>query len=168
MFARSLQQRFFALFSGYRDREQGNFTPELARKFINESRTVRAVDYVIDFDINGGNIEKTIQTRPKWFFILTNSAVWFDNGALPDIELTFPDGVGATPFGTQMEALGSVPCKPVFACEGRGRFEEYKNLFYVLGERSSLRVKVSPTSVTKFHGAVLLNGVEIDLGEEAI
>lgn len=168
MFVRSLQQRFAQLFAGYRDREQSNFCPELARKFIRESRAARAVDYVYNFNIDGTAQEKTLQTRARWFFIMTNAAVWFDetSGAVfPQVEINFPDGVGSTPFGTERDAFGSVPSKLVFAMEGRGRFEEYKNLFYVMGERVSMRAKVTPPAGSKFHGAVLLSGVEIDLGE---
>ena len=169
MLVRSLQQRFAQLFAGYREREQGNFSKELARKFMRESRAARAVDYVYNFDIDGTAQEKTIQTRAKWFFIMTNAAVWFDETSgpvFPEVEINFPDGVGSTPFGTQRDAFGSVPSKLVFATEGRGRFEEYKNLFYVLGERVSVLAKVTPPAGYKFHGAILISGVEIDLGEE--
>lgn len=167
MLERSLQQRIAQLFTGYRER--GTFTVEDARKFLREARHARAKDYVFNFNVNGSTVENTIQTAPKWFFIMTNAAVWFDETSgpvFPDIEITFPDGVGSAPFGTDREAAGAVPSKLVFATEGRGRFEGYKNLFYVLGDRVNIRARVIPAAGSKFHGAVLLNGVEVDISED--
>lgn len=167
MLERSLQQHIAQLFTGYRER--GTFTVDDARKFLREARHARAKDYVFNFNVPGTTVENTIQTAPKWFFILTNVAVWFDETSgpvYPDIELSFPDGVGSTPFWTSREAAGSVPSKLVFATEGAGRFEPYKNLFYIMGERVSLHVKVTPKNAEKFHGAVLLNGVEVNLAED--
>lgn len=169
MQVRSLQQRFAQLFSGYNVKEQGPFTCEQAAKFVRESRHVRAHDYVFSFDVDGTVQEQTVTTVPQWFFILTNAAVYFDRTSgqvFPDVSITFPDAVGSTPFGTSREAAGNVPSKLVFATEGADRFEEYKNLFYVLGDRVNITAKVVPPAGYKFHGSILLSGVEIDLIEE--
>lgn len=170
MFEKSLQQRFAQLFSGYNVRERGPFTCEQARKFVRESRHVRAHDYVYNFDIvNGVSEERSVMTEPKWFFILTNAAIYCDKTSgevFPDVAITFPDAVGSTPFGTSLEMDGAVASKAAIATEGGSRFEPYKNLFYVIGETVNMRVKIFPPAGASFHGSVLLSGVEIDLNEE--
>lgn len=170
MFEKSLQQRFAQLFSGYNVRERGPFTCEQARKFIRESRHVRAHDYVYSFDVvNGVSEERSVMTEPKWFFILTNAAIYCDKTSgqvFPDVAITFPDAVGADVFGTSLELDGAAPSKAAIATEGWSRFEPYKNLFYVIGETVNMKVRIVPPSGTSFHGYMLLSGVEIDLNEE--
>lgn len=166
MFVRQLNNRFAHLFAGYKESENGVFNAENAARFLKNARRVRCKDYVYKVDLNHGESEIEETTTPNWFFILTNAAVYFDaptTKAFPKVSIKFPDSVIDTTFGTDIRDAGAVPSAVVFGREGLGRFEEYKNLFYVMGERVTATVKVEPVTVDPYHGSVLLTGVEIDL-----
>lgn len=166
MFVRQLNARFASLFSGYREETHGRFTAETAARFIGDAKLVRCKDYVYKYDVeNGGKISANVTTTPNWFFILTNAAVYFEGvtGAnAPLVRLTFPDNVVNTPFSTNVQNDG-VNSKLVFAYEGGGRYEEYKNLFYVMGDRVNVTVDIDAAAGVYSHGFVLLSGVELDI-----
>lgn len=168
MFVRQLNKRFYSLFSGYREDVDGPFNAVNAAKFIGDARRVRCADYVYKYTLNGGRITRTETTHANWFFILTNAAAYTENtevANLPEIALDFQDSVQATPFVTAVEKAGAVPSNLVFGREGVGRYEEYKNLFWVLGDRINVSVQVNPVNNTPCRSYVLLSGVEIDLSE---
>lgn len=164
MFARQLIERFTNIFSGYREDKDGPFTAELAEKFLHDFRRVRNKDYIFSFGIDGTEQERTITTTCKWFFILTNAAVWFDAPVKdwPDIKLVFPDCVATLPFSNEIKKAGEVPAALAFGREGAGRFEEYRNLYYVLGDQINVQITVKPHG-KQMNGSVLLCGVELDL-----
>lgn len=164
MFVRQLNKRFYSLFSGYREKEHGVFTAENAAKFLVDARLVRCKDYV--FYLSSSHHATTLTTTSNWFFVLTNAAVYFpfkNVREFPKTEIEFLDSVCTSPFGAPVEYDPGVPSPLVFAREGLGRFEEYKNLFYVLGDHINLRVKAHPVDSEPFMGAVLLSGVEVNL-----
>ena len=171
MFVRQLNARFASLFAGYRDSERGAFDSEKAARFIGDARRVRCKDYIYNLDIvNGAPVGENITTTPNWFFIMTNAAVYFDGLAganSPLVRLRFPDNVVNSPFADILGVQG-VPASLVFGREGGERFEEYKNLFYVMGDRINMRVDVTPAAATNCHGYLLLTGVEIDLLSEGL
>lgn len=166
MFVRQLNARFAALFSGYREEERGPFNAESAARFLGDARRVRCKDYVYKLDIvNGAPVSENLTTTANWFFVLTNAAVFFEGltGAnSPQVRLTFPDNVVNGPFAYALDKRG-VPASLVFGSEGRARYQEYKNLFYVLGDRINVDVSITPAAGTYCHGYVLLTGVEVDL-----
>lgn len=166
MFVRQLNARFAALFSGYREEEHGVFNAENAALFLGDARRVRCKDYVYALDIvNGVQVTKNLTTTANWFFILTNAAVWFDGltgSNSPDVRINFPDNVVNGPFAYAIDKRG-VPASLVFGREGGDRFEEYKNLFYVMGDRVNIEVTATPAAGTYCHGYVFLTGVEVDL-----
>lgn len=167
MFCRQLNRRFDALFTGYR--EKGKFTAEDAVKLAGDCKRVRGKDYIFSFDVSpGSSVEHTVTTTANWFFILTNAAVYFDSvdpDEFPRVEFDFIDSVVKSPFSENIEYPDGVPTGAVFAYEGKNRFQEYKNLFYVLGDRVNISVRCIPTVSKYSHGYVLLNGLELDLSE---
>ena len=166
MFVRQLNARFAALFSGYREEERGAFNAERAAAFLGDACRVRCKDYVYKLDIvNGAAVSENITTTANWFFIITNAAVYFEGltGAnSPNVRLSFPDNVVNSPFASVIGREG-VPASLVFGREGAGRYEEYKNLFYVMGDRINIDVAAIPAAGTYCNGYVLLTGVELDL-----
>ena len=169
MFVKQLNERFAKLFSGYNELEHGVFNAVNAIKFIGDSKRVRCKDYIFSVDIeNGGQYSKELTSTANWFFILTNAAVWFDfdyrtAANAPRVRLTFPDNVVNHPFGLADIKADGVSSVLDFGREGLGRFEEYKNLIYIMGDRINMQCDVFANSGIYAHGAVLLTGVEVDL-----
>ena len=172
MFCRQLNARFSALFAGYKDLERGAYDTAAARKFINEAGRVRCKDYVFKLPIeNGGRVSREFTTTANWFFILTNAAVWFEGLTgtnAPRVTIDFPDYPVNTPFGTAIEYDNAVPAPLVFGSEGGEHFEEYKNLFYLLGDRININAGAKSAAGTYCHGYILLTGLEIDLNGEGV
>lgn len=166
MFARQLLERFSSLFAGYRDTERGTFDAPRAARFIGDAKRVRCKDYIYKLPIdNGAPVGVNITTTPNWFFILTNAAVYFDGLTgqnSPLVKIKFPDSVVDSPFADVIGFEG-VPASLVFGREGGERFEEYKNLFYVMGDRVNLTVDLKPAASTYCYGYLLLSGVELNL-----
>lgn len=133
---------------------------------ISASKIVRSVDYVFAFDVKNNYAQtQSCVTRANWLFILTNAACYWDSlsiNQLPKVAVEFKNYVPKTPFNTVAEDWGAVPCNLVFGREGVGRFEEYKNLFYVLDQRFVISLDVKP-NLAYSRGHVILSGVEISL-----
>lgn len=166
MFVRQLNNRFAHLFAGYKESENGVFNAVNAARFLKDAKRVRSKDYVYKLNLTGSDVTVEETTTPNWFFILTNAAVYWDvktTAALPKVSVKFPDSVVDTTFATDIRDNGAVPSAVVFGREGVGRFEEYKNLFYVMGDRVTATVKAEPVTNDYYHGYVLLTGVELDL-----
>lgn len=164
MFVRQLNKRFYSLFSGYTETENAPFTAENAAKFLGDASRVRCRDYV--YRLTSSHYTVTETTTSNWFFVLTNAAVFFpfkDVEKTPRIEIEFLDSVSSSPFGAPVEEDPGVPAPLVFGREGLKRFEEYKNLFYVLGDRVNVRCKALTVDGEPFRGYVLLSGVEVNL-----
>lgn len=136
------------------------------KEILNASKMCRSVDYVYDFDVVNGNAKtKSCVTRANWLFILTNAACWWENltvGQLPKVLVEFKNFDPNTPFNTPADDWGAVPCSIVFGREGLTRFEEYKNLFYILDQRFVISLDVKP-NLSYSRGHVLLSGIEVDL-----
>lgn len=142
-------------------------------KLLYDSQRVRNTDYIIYFDSND-TLEKQykeIVTRSNWYFILTNAACCFDVGTIdfPKIGVKFSDISPNSPFRSE-----DTPGDPVLAKLDFGReteklphFEEYKNIFWALGQRIAINVNFEPINSHPIRGAVLLTGVEINLYNEA-
>ena len=142
-------------------------------KLLYDSQRVRNTDYIIYFDSNGTTAKqsKEIVTRANWYFILTNAACWFDVGvdAFPKLGVRFADISPNSPFRAE-----DTPGGPVLAKLDWGResddlphFEEYKNLYWALGQRIAINVDFKPLTSGPIRGAVLLSGIEINLFNEA-
>ena len=166
MFVKQLNAGLSQLFAGYSEKEHGVFNAKNAARFLGDAKRVRCKDYVYYLPIeNGAYVEKNVTTTANWFFVMTNAAVYFDGlsgSNSPLINLSFPDNVVDTPFATQIGRAG-VPASLVFGGEGGKRYEEYKNLLYVMGDRINMTVKCTPAASTYCHGYVLITGVEVDL-----
>lgn len=142
-------------------------------KLLYDSQRVRNSDYIIYFDSNGTTSKqsKEVITRSNWFFILTNAACWFDVGIVdfPELGIKFQDVKPNSPFRAE-----DTPGAPVLSSLAWGResaslphFEEYKNLFFPLGQRIALEVNLKPVNNNPIRGAVMLTGIEINLFNEA-
>lgn len=164
MSIKQLNARFAELFSGYSETEDGPFTAASAARFLGESRLVRCKDYI--YEVRSDKPGRIVTTTSNWFFVLTNAAVYFpfkDVGDYPRIELDFIDSVVKSPFADRIGEPEGVPAPLIFGREGRGRFEEYKNLYYCMGDRVNIRVKAHATNNDAYRGFVLLSGVEVDV-----
>lgn len=145
--------------------------PDAQNKVLSASKIVRSVDYVLNFEIdNGATTTKGVTTRANWLFILTNAAVYWENMDLsdfPKVAVKFPYYDSATPFATVPDDWGAVPSNLVFGREGltgkMQHFEEYKNLYFLLGQRFSINLDVKAKSGQYGRGYVILSGIEINL-----
>lgn len=163
MFVRQLNKRFYNLLTGG-DREK--ITRKQARELVANARRVRCKDYVWNFQTTGGVVETTITTTANWFFILSNTSVWLDessNAADVDIKIIFEDSANETLIASpNIQDSNFVPAALALSMQGAGgRFEEFKNLFWVLGDRVNITLKIK-TSGTPARGVVCFTGVEID------
>ena len=142
-------------------------------KLLYDSQRVRNTDYIIYFDSNGTTAKqsKEIVTRANWYFILTNAACWFDTGVnnFPDLGIKFYDITPNSPFRRELKPGGAVPSKLDWGREADKlpHFEEYKNLFWALGQRVAIELNFEPVNTKPIRGAVILTGIEINLFNEA-
>lgn len=133
------------------------------------AKNVRSVDYVVKIEVNNGVANPlSIVTRANWHFILTNAAVYWDPSNdvadYPRVGLNFPDYTPQSPFGTLPADVYTVPTNLVFGREGAGRFEEYKNLYYSLGQRFVIEVHTKATKPNDYRrGYLMLTGLEVNL-----
>lgn len=167
MFVRQLNKRFYNLLTGG-DRE--NITRANAREIVANGRHVRCKDYVWNFETSGGIVETTITTVANWFFILANTSVWLDDSSQAadiDVKIIFEDSVQATPVTSQaVQDSNFVPASLALSMqEAGGRFEEFKNLFWALGDRVNITIKVK-TNGEPARGVICFTGVEIDNGKD--
>lgn len=167
MFVRQLNKRFYNLLTGG-DRE--NITRAKAREIVAHGRHVRCKDYVWNFETAGGVVETTITTTSNWFFILANTSVWLDEASQAadiDVKIIFEDSVQETPVTSPaVQDSNFVPAALALSMQNAGgRFEEFKNLFWALGDRVNVTIKVN-TSGEPARGFICLTGVEIDTAGE--
>lgn len=167
MFVRQLNKRFYNLLTGG-DRE--NITRAKAREIVAHGTRVRCKDYVWNFETAGGVVETTITTTATWFFILANASVWLDDSSQAadiDVKIIFEDSVQETPVTSQaVQDSNFVPAALALSMQNAGgRFEEFKNLFWALGDRVNVTLKVK-TGGEPARGVICLTGVEIDNGKD--
>jgi hypothetical protein len=166
MFVRQLNKRFYNLLTGG-DRE--NITRAKAREIVANGRHVRCKDYVWNFETAGGVVETTITTTANWFFILSNASVWLDDSSQASdiaVKIIFEDSVQETPVTSPaVQDSNFVPGSLALSLQSAGgRFEEYKNLYWALGDRVNVTIKVK-TNGEPARGVICLTGVEIDSSE---
>lgn len=163
MFVRQLNKRIYNLLTGG-DRE--NITRAKAREIVANGRHIRCKDYVYNFETAGGVVETTITTTANWFFILANTSAWLDDSsqaAAIDVKVIFEDSANETPVTSPaVQDSNFVPAALALSMQhSGGRFEEFKNLFWALGERVNITLKVK-TNGKPARGVICLTGVEVD------
>lgn len=165
MFVRQLNRRFASVFSGDWGREI--MTREKARRVLADSKKVRCKDYVYNIETTGAPVHVTHTTTANWFFILCNASLWLDPNHATDCgaRVTFEDcPTKRAIINVDISDADIVPASLVFGEQGRGgRYEEYKNLFWVLGDRINVTIDIY-TAGQPARGALVLSGVEIDQG----
>lgn len=162
---KTLSERLQAFFTGVKP-GAAVLTPEKQKEIQKAAKAVRSKDYIFNFDIpNGGSSgEIVVTTTANWFFVLTGAAVHFVEAAGdPSIRLTYQDFAPSSPFKSTPQELNAVPANVVFAKEHQtgGRFEEFKNLWYVLGQRIVINAECFCNGPTR--GSLILTGLEFDL-----
>lgn len=167
MFVRQLNKRIYNLLTGG-DRE--NITRAKAREIVALGRHVRCKDYVFNFETAAGVVDTTITTTANWFFILANTSVWLDEASQTkeiDVKVIFEDSVNETPITSpDVKDSNFVPAALALSMQNAGgRFEEFKNLFWALGDRVNVTIKVNSNGVPA-RGVICLTGVEIDTAGE--
>lgn len=166
MFVRQLNKRIYNLLTGS-DRE--NITRAKAREIVAQGRHIRCKDYVFNFETAGGVVETTITTTANWFFILANTSAWLDDSSQAadiDVKIIFEDSANETPVASpSVQDSNFVPAALALSMQRGGRFEEFKNLFWVLGERVNVTIKVK-TNGNAARGVICFTGVEIDNGKD--
>lgn len=166
MFVRQLNKRIYNLLTGG-DRE--NITRAKAREIVANGRHIRCKDYVYNFETAGGVAETTITTTANWFFILANTSVWLDDSSQAadiDVKIIFEDSANETPVASpNVKDSNFVPAALALSMQKGGRFEEFKNLFWALGDRVNVTIKVK-TNGEPARGVICFTGVEIDTAGE--
>lgn len=141
------------------------------------ARRVRAKDYYLEFYIPDNTVvgqvfSKTFTTTANWYFVMTGCAacggfVNYWNGT--EIGIKFQNFYPTSPFGTEPENMNDVPYELVFGREGINRFEEYKNLYYSLGERVTVNIDVRHRAPNNYAPplkvGVIITGLEFNLEE---
>lgn len=167
MFVRQLNKRIYNLLTGS-DNEK--ITRAKAREIVANGRHIRCKDYVYNFATGGGVVETTITTTANWFFILANTSVWLDDSSQAadiDVKIVFEDSANETPLTSpEVQDSNFVPAALALSMQNAGgRFEEFKNLFWALGERVNVTIKVKATGEPA-RGVICFTGVEIDNGKD--
>lgn len=143
------------------------------------AKRVRAKDYYIEVDIPENTVVGQVFTRAftttaNWYFIMTGCASigGVMNAGLSGTELgiKFQNFYPTSPFGSEPENMNNVPFELVFGREGLGRFEEYKNLYYSLGQRFTVNVDVRnrQSSNDPYRVGVIITGLEFNLQDEGV
>lgn len=143
------------------------------QELLTAAKYTRSKDYVVEFDFTTGGFKTAeFTTFANWRFILTGVAIFFvgeDKENYPKIGIDFVNYVPKTPLNTPVEDIGTAPASLVYGCETDGeRFEEYKNLYYYLGQRFDINVNAKAvTPGFAGRGYVLVTGIEFngDVGE---
>lgn len=162
----TLSERLQAFFTGVKP-GAAVLTPEKVREIQRAAKAVRSKDYIFYFDIPDGakgSGEVVVTTTANWFFVMTGAAVHFEETTDdPKIKVTYQDFNPSSPFKSTPQELNAVPAGAVFAKEhnGAGRFEEFKNLWYVLGQRITISAECMATGPAR--GSLILTGLEFDL-----
>lgn len=163
MFVRQLNRRFASVFSGDWGREI--MTREQARRVLVDSKKVRCKDYVYNIETTGAPVHITHTTTANWFFILCNASLWLAPEHAQNIgaRVTFEDcPVKRAITAVDISDADIVDASLVFGKQEQGgRYEEYKNLFWVLGDRINVTIDAY-TGGNPARGQILFTGVEID------
>lgn len=163
MFVRQLNRRFAAVFSG--DREREKMTLEAARAIVRDSARVRCRDYVFNFSTDTGRENITLTTTANWCFILCNASCFVYPefaAAVFGARVTIEDRANARPvIAADMLDADYIPAALVFGKQGGQHFEEYKNLYWLVGDRANITLDIAAGGQPA-RGAVILTGVEID------
>ena len=162
MFVRKKKKKFSSVFSGDYGREI--LTREQAARLLAASKKVRCKDYIYNIETTGAPVHVTHTTTANWFFILCNASVWFDpnHNTNNGVRIRFEDCPIQTPIAdVDIKNADVVPASLAFGQQGGQRFEEYKNLFWVLGDRVNVTIDAY-TQQQAARGALVLSGVEID------
>ena len=164
----TLAERLAAFFTDIKDgRPILDRAAQLAA--VRAARRVRSKDYIFNFEIHGPGPSPRggVTTAAGWFFLLTGAAVYFEDltpAQFPRVAVRFPIFCPDTPFDSEKGLLQTVPAGLVFGREGVFHFEEYKNLFYPLGDTIVIEAEpYNDTPVNDIRGSLILTGVEIDM-----
>ena len=149
------------------------FSDEQRDAILYAAKRVRVKDYVLEFKIKDGQFySDTVTTTANWYFVLTNVAVYTDTkgASAPLVGIKFQNFYPTSPLGTKAEDINNVPYDLVFGREGFGQFEEYKNLYYSLGERVTVNVDVKHRNASDMPQRlfVSLSGIEVNLQDEGV
>lgn len=147
------------------------------------AKAVRSVDYVSNFSIPKlikRATADTVETRANWKFILTGIGIYTrawkqSNGriAQPRFKFTFPVMPDSATIKnrTGAEELDTAQACLYMGCENHlfndyAHFEEYKNVFFVLPQRSLIEVTVMNEDNTNpefqnQYGQIIFTGIEI-------
>lgn len=167
MFVRQLNKRFYNLLT---DGDRENITRAKAREIVANGRHVRCKDYVWNFETSGGVVETTITTTANWFFVLANTSVWLDDSSQAadiDVKIIFEDSANETPVASpDVKDSNFVPAALALSMQkAGGRYEEFKNLFWALGDRVNITIKVKANGEPA-RGVICFTGIEIDNGKD--
>lgn len=145
------------------------YGPEQRDELLYYAKRIRAKDYIVNFDMDDGQVHtRTLTTTANWFFVLTGAAVVCDQGGdtAPRVGIKFQNFYPTSPFGTVPEDFNDVNFELVFGNEGKDRFEEYKNIWYVLGQRVTVNIEAIHRASVPQRLGVILTGIEMNLQEE--
>lgn len=171
---RQFNQQFFSEFVHKRDALVTD--SDGRREVLARAKKIRSADYVFHFVFRNGVADPvSVVTRANWRFVLTNAVVFgpeFDVPLMPKVTVRFPYYTPSSPVDGPIEDLGTVPVNLVFGAEDKGvknkRFEEYKNLFYVLDQNFVIEAvaKSQAGQALYSHYYLLLSGMEVDTTDE--
>ena len=165
----TLIERLTAFFTGVKP--GARVLSREAQKAIEASaKRVRSKDYVFCFELpNGGESHEIIDiTTAGWFFILTNVTYWrADGDGSERVKISFKNFVPDLPIASDLP-FNSYPAPLVMGSQNSGRFEEAKNLWYVLGERIALSCEAYAAQGTPTKSYIMLSGIEIDLNDPGV
>lgn len=146
------------------------------------AKAVRSVDYISNFSIPKlikRATADTVETRANWKFILTGIGIYTraekQNGRIhqPRFKFTFPIMPDSATIKnrTGAEELDTAQACLYMGCENHlfndyAHFEEYKNVFFVLPQRSLIEVTVMDDDGTNpefqnQYGQIIFTGIEI-------
>lgn len=172
---KSFTEKFYQALTG---KKPGDLVLSTSKRdeILYSGKRVRSKDYVFEFHPRdlGVLLEDVVTTTARWKFLLTGAAVYVERTALlelPKVGIQFESVASLSPFRSEEpEDLNTVLSSLVFAREStilnftpQSHFEEYKNLYYLLDQRSNIRVNVKASQNTynpvRFY--VILTGLEI-------
>lgn len=163
----TLSERLAAFFTGVKERSAPIRSREQVTEILRACKRVRAKDYVFDFSLPNGGIgkEKLVTTTANWFFVCTGVSSWLEQSN-SDVwaKVAIMDFCPDSPFNSAPEMRGAYPLISGLSLQlNGGRFEEYKNLWYVLGQRVTLGVTAQTAANEPARGSVIVTGIEFDL-----
>lgn len=167
-----------------RQRGASVLTPSRQMEICRAAKAARCVDYVSKFEIpkliKNWKAE-TVETRANWNFILTGIGIYTralpQGGRIhqPRFKFTFPvlANTATIKNRTGADELDTVQACLFMGCEhhlfnSNAHFEEYKNVFHVLPERSIIEVTTLDDDGTNpewqnQEGTILFTGFEISM-----